>query len=50
MVPDHLRTKKIFKNAAEKLPFGIVYVLDRYKTQEMFDNVIRFNKGAIIFF
>ena len=50
MVPDHLRTNKIFKNAVEKLPFRIIYVIDRYKTQEMCDNVIRFNKCAMILF
>ena len=34
-VPDHLKTKNMFKNAVEKLPFIIRYVRDQYKTQEM---------------
>ena len=31
-VPNHLKTKKMFKNAVKKLSFVIRYVLDRYKT------------------
>ena len=34
-VPDHLKTKNMFKNAVEKLPFIIRYVRDQYKAQEM---------------
>ena len=40
LVPDHLKTKKICKNAARKLPFVMRYVLDRYQTQKMCDRVI----------
>ena len=32
-VPDHLKTKKMCKHAAKKLPFVIRYVIDQYKTQ-----------------
>ena len=38
-VPDHLKTKKMFKNAVKKLPFFIMYVPDRYKIQQMCDKV-----------
>ena len=37
-VPDHLRTKKLLKNAVKKLPSLITYVPDWYKTQT---NVIK---------
>ena len=32
LVPDHLKTKKIYKHAVKKLPFEIKYIPDRYKT------------------
>ena len=31
--PDHLKTKKIYKHAVEKLPYLLRYVPDQYKTQ-----------------
>ena len=48
-VPDHLQTKKICKNAVKKLPFVIMYVLDRCKTQEMYDKVLLGNGGTLRF-
>ena len=36
-VPDHLMTKKLYKNSVKKLPFVIKYVHDRHKTKEMCD-------------
>ena len=42
-VPDHLKPKKIkkmWKQAAKKLPFLIRYVPDWCKTQEMCDRVV----------
>ena len=32
-VPDHLKNKKMCKNAVTKLPLGIRYVSDQYKAQ-----------------
>ena len=32
-VPDHLKNKKMRKNAVTKLPLGIRYVSDQYKAQ-----------------
>ena len=34
-VPDHLKTKKICKCTVKKLLFVIIYVPDRYKTEQM---------------
>ena len=31
-VPDHLKTKKMCKQAVKKLPFLIRYIPDQYKT------------------
>ena len=39
-IPDPLKTKKMLKQAIEKLPFVIRYVPDRYKTQQMSDKAI----------
>ena len=35
-VPDHLKTKKICKNAVKKLAFLLRYVSNRYKTSNKF--------------
>ena len=32
-VPDHLKNKKMCKNAVTKLPLGIRYVSDQFKAQ-----------------
>ena len=40
LVPDHLNTKKMCKNAVEKLPFIIRYVRGRYKTHEICEKAI----------
>ena len=48
--PDHLKTKKICKNAVKKLPFAIKYVPDRYKTKEMRNKVFTENGGMLGFF
>ena len=39
-VPDHLKTKKMYKNAVEKLPFVVRYLPYRYKIQEVSGKVI----------
>ena len=46
-VPDHLKTKTIFKNAVKKLPFLIRYVPDQYKTQQICDKAILENCGTL---
>ena len=33
-VPDHLKTKKMYKHAVKKLPYLLRYVPDRYKTKK----------------
>ena len=40
LVSDYLKNKNMCKNAVKKLPFVIMYVLDRHKTQEMCIKVI----------
>ena len=39
-VPDHLKTKKVFKHTVQKFPFVIRYVSDLSKTQRMYDKAI----------
>ena len=39
-IPDHIKTKKMCKNAGEKLMFIIMHVQDGYKSQENYDKVI----------
>ena len=49
---DHLKTKKMCKNAVKKLPFIIRCVSDQYKTQEMCemcDTIILQNAGTLMF-
>ena len=48
-VPDHLKTKNIWKKAAQNLPFIIRNVPDQYKAQEICDRVIRENGGSSMF-
>ena len=50
IVPDHLKTKKMCKNAVKKLLFVVRYVPDRYKTKKMCDNVILENYGTVSLF
>ena len=40
LVLDHLKTKKICKDAVKKLPYLLRYVPDQYKTQEMCDKAV----------
>ena len=46
-VPDHLKTKEMFKHAVKHLPFIKRYVPDRYKTQEICDKAILQNGGTL---
>ena len=39
-VPDHLKTKKMFKHTVKKFPFVIRDVSDLCKTQRMYDKAI----------
>ena len=39
-VPDHLKSKRMCKNALKKLQFVIRYVPHRYNTQEICDKFI----------
>ena len=48
-VPDHLKTKKMCKNAVKKMLLVVRYVPDQYKTQEMCDRVILENGGTLMF-
>ena len=48
-VPDYLKTKKMCRNTATRLPFVIRYVLDPFKTQEMCDKAILENGGTLKF-
>ena len=47
LIPDHLKTKRMCKHAAKKLPFLIRYVPDQYKTDEMCDKAILENGGML---
>ena len=49
LLPDLLKSKMMCKNAVKKLPFVIIYGLDRHKTQEMCDKIILENGGMIRF-
>ena len=46
-VPDHLKTKEMFKHAVKHLPFIKRYVPDRYKTQEICDKAILQSGGTL---
>ena len=39
-VPDHLKTKKMYKHAVKTLPDLLRYVPDEYKTQQIGDKAI----------
>ena len=41
------QTKRMFKQEVKELPFVITYVLDQYKTQEMYDKAILENGGIL---
>ena len=47
LIPDYLKTKKMYKHAVKKLPFIIKYVLNQHKTQQMCDKVILKNGGIL---
>ena len=47
-VTDHLKTKRLCKNAVTRLQFPIKYVPDRYKTQQMCYKIIKRNGGILI--
>ena len=46
-VPDHLRTKKMCKDAVQKLPDLLRYVPNQYKAQQMCDKSIFENGGTL---
>ena len=46
LVTDHLKTKRVYKNAIKKLLFVIRLVLGQYTTQEIWSKVIA-EKGGI---
>ena len=48
-VPDHLKTKNIWKKVAQNLPFIIRNVPNKYKAPEICDIVIRENGGSSMF-
>ena len=39
-VPDHIKTKKMFRKTVKKLPYLLTYCPDQYKTQQMCDKAI----------
>ena len=47
MFIDHLKTKKMCKHAAKKISYLLMYVPDRYKTQEMHGKTILENGGTL---
>ena len=47
---DHLKTKKMYKNAVKRLLYLLRYVPDQYKTQQMYDKVILENCGTLSLF
>ena len=46
-VPDHVKTKKMFKHVVKKLPYQLKYVPDQFKTQQMYDKAISENWGTL---
>ena len=46
-VPDHPKTKKMYKHAVKILPFVIRYVPDWYKAQQICDKAIVENGGTL---
>ena len=49
LVPDHLKTKRMFKHAVENLPFLTKYVPDWFTTQRIYDKITQGNSGIIMF-
>ena len=47
LVLDHVKTKKMCKDAVKKLPYRRRYVPGKYKTQEIFDKAIQENGGTL---
>ena len=47
-VPDYLKTITMCKHAVKKLPYLLRYVLDRYKTQQMFEKAILENFETMV--
>ena len=47
LVHNHLKTNKMCKNAVEKLPIILKYILDKYKTQQLCDKAILENAGRM---
>ena len=45
-VPDHLKTKKIFKHVVKKLPYLLKKALYEYKMQKTCDKAILENVGT----
>ena len=45
LVPDHLKTKNMYKHDVKNLFFAIRYVPDRYKTQQICDKATPENGG-----
>ena len=46
-VPDHLKTKKMYKPAVKKSPYLLRYVPDQCKTQQMCDKAVLENGGTL---
>ena len=47
-IPDHLKTKNMYKHAIQNLPFVIRYVPDQYETQEILENGGTFWKSLFL--
>ena len=47
LVPDHLKTKRLFNHEVKKLPYLLRYVPGQYKAQEMCDKAILENGGTL---
>ena len=39
LVPDHPKTKKVYKHTVKKLPYLLAYVPEQYKTHQMCINL-----------
>ena len=39
LVPDHPKTKKLYKHTVKKLPYLLAYVPEQYKTHQMCINL-----------
>ena len=47
LVPDHLKTKRMYKHEVKNLFFAIRYVPDWYKTQQICDKATPENGGTL---